>query len=100
MSDDLPPPSTKRWVVRRKAAVVMAVRAGVITLEEACRRYHRRKSFWLGSVRLKPVAFLVCAPLAFRITVTCVRGEASNDVDDQRAGSRSHARILLLFGHE
>lgn len=37
--DDLPPPDTKRWVVRRKAEVVAAVRAGLISLEEACRRY-------------------------------------------------------------
>lgn len=36
---DLPPPDTKRWVVRRKAAVVAAVRSGAIGLEEACRRY-------------------------------------------------------------
>ena len=36
---DLPPPGTKRWVARRKAAVVTAVRSGVISLEEACRRY-------------------------------------------------------------
>ena len=36
---ELPPPNTKRWTVRRKAAVVAAVRAGVITLEESCRRY-------------------------------------------------------------
>ena len=35
----LPPANTKRWVVRRKAAVVAAVQAGKITLEEACRRY-------------------------------------------------------------
>ncbi|MDE2227929.1 MAG: DUF1153 domain-containing protein [Alphaproteobacteria bacterium] len=37
--DSLPPPETKRWVIRRKAVVVAAVRAGVISLEEACRRY-------------------------------------------------------------
>ena len=37
--DELPPPNTKRWVIRRKAEVVAAVRAGVITLDEACRRY-------------------------------------------------------------
>lgn len=37
--EDLPLPNTKRWVVRRKAEVVTAVRAGLITLEEACRRY-------------------------------------------------------------
>jgi Protein of unknown function (DUF1153) len=35
----LPHPNTKRWVVRRKAAVVAAVRSGVITIEEACRAY-------------------------------------------------------------
>lgn len=35
----LPPTDTKRWVPRRKAAVVAAVRSGVISLEEACRRY-------------------------------------------------------------
>ena len=37
--DRLPPPNTKRWVIRRKAEVVAAVRAGIISLEEACRRY-------------------------------------------------------------
>ena len=37
---DLPPPSTKRWVVRRKAVVVAAVRNGVLSLPEACRRYN------------------------------------------------------------
>ena len=36
---DLPPPNTKRWVVRRKAAVVAAVRRGRLTIEEACRVY-------------------------------------------------------------
>jgi hypothetical protein len=36
---DLPPPDTKRWVARRKAVVVNAVRSGAITLEEVCRRY-------------------------------------------------------------
>ena len=37
---ELPPSDTKRWVVRRKAIVVAAVRNGRITLEEACRRYN------------------------------------------------------------
>lgn len=36
---DLPPPDTKRWVIRRKAEVVAAVRGGLISLEEACQRY-------------------------------------------------------------
>lgn len=37
--EDLPPPNTKRWVMRRKAEVVAGVRSGLISLEEACRRY-------------------------------------------------------------
>jgi transposase-like protein len=37
--ESLPVPNTKRWVVRRKAAVVAAVRSGAITIEEACRVY-------------------------------------------------------------
>ena len=39
MSVDLPPPETKRWVPRRKAVIVNAVRCGAISLEEVCRRY-------------------------------------------------------------
>ncbi|HEY7852364.1 MAG TPA: DUF1153 domain-containing protein [Caulobacteraceae bacterium] len=36
---DLPPANTRRWVIRRKAEVVTAVRAGLLTLEEALARY-------------------------------------------------------------
>ena len=35
----LPPPGTRRWVARRKAQVVNAVRVGALSLEEACGRY-------------------------------------------------------------
>ena len=35
---DLPPPNTKRWVIRRKAEVVAAVRGGLLSLDEACKR--------------------------------------------------------------
>ena len=36
---DLPAPDTVRWVIRRKAEVVAAVRGGLLSLEEACDRY-------------------------------------------------------------
>ena len=36
---DLPPSGTRRWVIRRKAEVVAAVRGGLLSLEEACSRY-------------------------------------------------------------
>lgn len=37
--DDLPPSNTKRWVIRRKAEVVAAVRGGLLSLEDACKKY-------------------------------------------------------------
>lgn len=36
---ELPAPGTQRWIARRKAQVVAAVKVGVLTLEEACARY-------------------------------------------------------------
>lgn len=38
--EDLPPPNTRRWVIRRKAEVVAAVRGGLLSLEQACERYN------------------------------------------------------------
>ena len=46
--DDLPPPNTQRWVARRKAEVVAAVRAGLLSLEDACRRYHLSTEEFMG----------------------------------------------------
>jgi len=37
--ETLPPPTTTRWVVRRKAEVVAAVNGGLLSIEEACERY-------------------------------------------------------------
>ncbi len=37
--NDLPPSNTKRWVIRRKAEVVAAVRGGLLSLEDACQKY-------------------------------------------------------------
>jgi len=36
---DLPPANTERWVIRRKAEVVAAVRGGLLSLDDACNRY-------------------------------------------------------------
>jgi Protein of unknown function (DUF1153) len=35
----LPPPGTKRWTARYKAEIVMTVRSGLISLEDACSSY-------------------------------------------------------------
>ncbi len=36
---NLPPTNIKRWVARRKAEVIAAVRGGLLTMPEACSRY-------------------------------------------------------------
>lgn len=45
---DLPKPETRRWVIRRKAEVVAAVRGGLLTLDDACRRYRLTVEEFLG----------------------------------------------------
>ncbi len=50
--DDLLPPNTERWVIRRKAEVVAAVRAGLLSLEEACDRYRLSNEEFLSWQRL------------------------------------------------
>ena len=45
---DLPPRETERWVIRRKAEVVAAVRGGLLTLDEACERYRLTNEEFLG----------------------------------------------------
>ncbi|WP_380785288.1 DUF1153 domain-containing protein [Sphingomonas sp. R86521] len=37
--ESLPPPSTTRWVVRRKAEVVAAVNGGLLSVDDVCARY-------------------------------------------------------------
>ncbi|HEV2080977.1 MAG TPA: DUF1153 domain-containing protein [Brevundimonas sp.] len=36
---DLPPANTDRWVIRRKAEVVAAVRGGLLSIDDALNRY-------------------------------------------------------------
>ena len=36
---ELPPATTKRWSPRRKAAVIKGIRAGVLSILDACERY-------------------------------------------------------------
>jgi hypothetical protein len=45
---DLPSPETERWVIRRKAEVVAAVRGGLLSLEDACGRYRLTVEEFLG----------------------------------------------------
>ncbi len=49
---DLPSPGTKRWVIRRKAEVVAAVEGGLLSLNDACARYHLSEEEFEGWRRL------------------------------------------------
>lgn len=56
---DLPPATAIRWVKRRKAEVVLAVHAGLLSLQDACRRYDltvEEFSYWEVTVRKESAA--------------------------------------------
>ena len=72
--NDLPPSDTKRWVSRRKAEVVAGVRAGLITIEEACERYALSIEEFLSWQRL--------------IDSHGVRGLRTTKIQDYRAALR------------
>lgn len=48
LREGLPPPNTRRWGVRRKAAVVVAVWRGRITIEQACEVYQLTEEEFLS----------------------------------------------------
>jgi hypothetical protein len=48
LKEGLPPPNTRRWVVRRKAAVVVAVKTGTITIDQACQVYQLTEEEFLS----------------------------------------------------
>ena len=51
---DLPPSETRRWVASRKAAVVKAVKHGLLTRDQALDRYSlsdEELESWIGAVK-------------------------------------------------
>ena len=50
--DDLPPNDTHRWVIRRKATVVAAVRGGLLSLPDACEKWNISEEEYLSWERL------------------------------------------------
>ena len=49
---DLPDPSISRWVTRRTAEVVAAVRGGLLTMKDACERYNLSEEEFSGWQKL------------------------------------------------
>ena len=63
---DLPDPGTRRWVASRKAAVVRAVSAGLLTRDEALRRYalsQEEFDSWISAVETHGEAALKATTL-------------------------------------
>ena len=63
---DLPPVNTRRWVASRKAAVVKAVAAGLITAEDACELYGlsaEELSSWSNAIKKHGLAALKATKL-------------------------------------
>ena len=63
---ELPPADTKRWSSRRKAAVVVATRTGLITREDACKRYmlsEEELAGWENAFDKRGIPGLRCATL-------------------------------------
>ena len=82
---DLPPPSTRRWVIRRKAEVVAAVRGGLLSLDEACRRY-----------TLTVEEFLAWQHAIDRFGLAGLRATAcSNTAIDARSGMRGETSARM-----
>ena len=83
--EDLPPPTTRRWVARRKAELVAAVRGGIISLEDACARYQ----LFVEEFRYQ------CLSLTLRFTspASC-RRPAISPILHRRLGRRSRYRYV------
>ena len=65
------PSLTKRWTVRRKAAVIEAVRGGWVPIEEVCRLYNLSvDEFSPGNATSTAMAFPACARPATRSTAS------------------------------
>ena len=59
--EDLPPSDTRRWVARRKAEVVSAVQAGLLSIEAARQRYNlsgEEFEAWQSAIRKHGVSGL------------------------------------------
>ena len=66
--DDLPPPDTERWVIRRKAELVAAIRGGLLTFEEACELYllsEEELESWSSSLARHGLPGLRCTKLQY-----------------------------------
>jgi len=91
--DDLPPPDTRRWVIRRKAEVLAAINGGLLSVAEACQRYRlspEELELWQQAIDRAGVPGLrVTRIQLYRELSTSRQGE---DHDDKNTASYQGAR--------
>jgi len=78
----LPPADTKRWSCRGKAAVVMAIRACVLTREKACERYllsEEELDLWEAAFDRSGISGLRISSLRYDRPATQRRGTVALD---------------------
>jgi Protein of unknown function (DUF1153) len=91
---NLPPPNTKRWVIRRKAEVLAAVCGGLLSLDEACSRYglHSEEILsWQYRINRFGLAGLRTTRTQFYLRPTATLGSSSS----RAAGVRGRLREPL-----
>ncbi len=82
--DTLPPADTTRWVPRRKARVVCAIRGGLISRQEACDRYDISDAELCSWEKLLNGHGL----MALRVTSTQCYRQAATSTGEDAQGSR------------
>ena len=93
----LPPPGTKRWVARRKAVVVLAVRTGLISLQEVCHSItYRARNFSRGSAPLIGMAFRGFGLRDYRSTVIQTRRVLRNKSVPSAPSKGVHSSYIKL----
>ena len=104
---DLPPSDTKRWVTRRKAAVVSAVCCGAIGLEEACRRYQLSEEEFLawergiethGAAGLRITCLQIYRRNPARVPATVAPATGPEDFGARRGGADKRAAAECTVG--
>ena len=82
--DTLPPTDTVRWVPRRKAQVVCAIRGGLITRHDACDRYGISDAELLSWEKLLESH----GPKALRVTIRQRNQKEMTSMGEDAQGSR------------
>jgi hypothetical protein len=109
---NLPAPGTKRWVFRVKAEIVAAVRGGLLSLEEACRRYmltveefrtweYSIERYGLSALRVTRIQLYRQRAARFRLPDSPSRRRYRSR--ERQISDRDHARgierLPLILGH-